>query len=358
MRAYNFSPGPAMLPEEVIQQIKDEIFNWKNSKISILEVSHRSKEVINMLDNIKTKLSKLLNIPTNYKILFSHGGAQGQFSAIPMNLAINSNITNYLVTGIWSEKAAKLATQYSNVNIINEYLTNAIKEPNTWNINNNADYIYYCPNETVNGIAFNQIPNIPNHIPLIADMTSSILTEEIDINKFALIYASAQKTMGIAGVTLIIIREDLLTRKAISHTPNILNYKIINDMDSLVNTMPVFALYVMDLMLDWTIKQGGLSYFSKIHEQQANLLYSYIDNNDFFINTVENKFRSKINIPFSLKDNNLNKTFLDEATNNNLLNLKGHALVGGIRASFYNSMPLDAAIKLIDFCKYFVNKYA
>lgn len=358
MRAYNFSPGPAMLPEEVIQQIKDELFDWKSSQTSILEISHRSTEVMNMLDNIKSKLRSLLNIPNNYKILFSHGGAQGQFSAIPMNLANNSNITNYLVTGIWSEKAAKLAKQYSQVHIINEYIPNSIKEPDTWKIDNNADYVYYCPNETVNGIAFNQIPDIPNHIPLIADMTSSLLTEEIDIKKFAILYASAQKTMGIAGVTLIIIHEDLLTRKAIKETPNILNYKIINEANSLVNTMPVFALYVMDLMLDWTIKQGGLSYFSQIHQKQASLLYNYIDNNEFFINNVVKQFRSKINIPFDLQNNNLTKQFLNEATNNKLLNLQGHALVGGIRASFYNSMPLDAATKLIDFCKYFINKYA
>ena len=358
MRAYNFSPGPAMLPEEVIQQIKDEIFDWKSSQTSILEISHRSKEVLEMMSNIKDKLRNLLNIPKNYQILFSHGGAQGQFSAIPMNLASNSNITNYLVTGIWSEKAAKLATQYSTANIVNEYIINTIKDQTTWNIDNNADYIYYCPNETVNGIAFNQIPNIPNHIPLIADMTSSILTETIDINKFGLIYASCQKTMGIAGLTLIIIRDDLLIRKAIKETPNIFNYKIINDANSLVNTMPVFALYVMDLMLSWTIKQGGVSYFSKTHKEQASLLYDYIDSSEFFINNIEKKFRSKINIPFNLRNNNLTKEFLLEATNNNLLNLRGHSLVGGIRASFYNAMPIDAAKKLIDFCEYFVNQYA
>jgi phosphoserine aminotransferase len=357
MRAYNFSPGPAMLPSEVIQQIKDELFDWQSTKVSTLEISHRSKEVLAMLDNMRIKFRSLLNIPDNYKILFSHGGAQGQFSAIPMNIATITNIASYVVTGVWSEKASKLAKQYCQVNIVNKSIENTIAPYNSWDINLDSDYLYYCPNETVNGVAFNYVPLISNNIPLIADMTSSILTEEIDINKFALIYASAQKTIGIAGITVIIIREDLLEQVAIPHTPNIFNYKIIYDANSLVNTMPVFALYVMDLMLDWTIKQGGVKHFSAIHSQQSKLLYDFIDKNEFFINKIDKNYRSKINIPFDLKNPTLTQNFLEEATNNNLLNLKGHALVGGVRASFYNSMPLDAVHKLIDFCQYFREKY-
>jgi phosphoserine aminotransferase len=348
MRAYNFAAGPAMLPEEVLNQINKELFNWKNTGVSVMEIGHRTKIFQNLLENLQIKLKILMQIPDNYKILFLQGGAQGQFAAIPMNLVKYNKDVDYFVTGIWSKRAADYAKAYANVNIVTEVTVNGgIPDKHEWNLNSKAAYAYYCPNETINGVQFDSIPDVGD-VPLIADMTSSILSEPFDISKFGLVFASAQKNLGIAGVTLVIVRDDLLNNN-LDILPNIWNYKLLSACNSSVNTVPVFAIYVMDLMIDWVIKQGGVEEIAKVNKRKASKLYNYIDSSNFYSNSVDKTYRSQVNIPFSLQSSELLEIFLDMAVQNNLKYLQGHALVGGARASLYNAMPEDGVDKLIEF---------
>lgn len=354
MRAYNFAAGPAVLPDEVLAKIQEEIFDWRQTGVSVMEIGHRTKTFQDMLSNLQEKIKQVMNIPDNYKILFLQGGAQGQFAGIPMNLTRNNQDVDYFVTGIWSKRAADYATKYAKVNIVTEATNSNIPDANMWKLNPNACYAYYCPNETIDGLQFPDRPDV-GEVPLIADMTSNILSYDVDVSKFGLIFAAAQKNLGIAGATVIIIRDDLLDRH-LELTPNVWNYKLLSESNSCVNTAPVFALYVMDLMVDWVIQQGGVKSLAEINHRKVNKLYSYIDSSDFYNNKIDNQFRSMVNVPFDLTNKDLLTKFLDEADKNNLKYLKGHILVGGARASLYNAMPESGVDKLIEFMDLFAQK--
>ncbi|MBP9742884.1 MAG: 3-phosphoserine/phosphohydroxythreonine transaminase [Burkholderiales bacterium] len=356
LRAYNFGAGPAMLPTEVLQRARDELFDWQGTGVSVMEIGHRTGIYQDMLAKLEQKLRKLMHIPSNYKVLFLQGGAQGLFSLIPMNLTLNNKDVDYLVSGIWSERAAKYAKKYGNVNIVTTASLTSIPDSSTWNLNNNAAYAYYCPNETINGIRCPEFLN-PNSVPLVADMTSSVLSEVIDVSKFGIIFAAAQKNLGIAGITLLIIRDDLLDQ-ALDSVPEVFNFKIQAAQKSCLNTPATYPLYMMDLMVDWTINQGGVTQMAAVAARKSQKLYNYIDqSNGFYINTIEPKYRSWINIPFLLPNDELLELFLVEAAQHNLKYLKGHILVGGARASLYNAMPESGVDALIDFMQNFAAKY-
>ncbi|MFN8770203.1 MAG: 3-phosphoserine/phosphohydroxythreonine transaminase [Neisseriaceae bacterium] len=354
MRIYNFAAGPAMLPHEVLTKIQEEIFNWQGTGISVMEIGHRTKIFQDFLENLQQKIKELMNIPSNYKVLFLQGGAQGQFAGIPMNLVKNNQNVDYLVTGIWSKRAAEHAAKYAKVNIVTERAGLSIPDASTWKLNPDACYAYYCPNETIDGVQFSEIPNV-GKVPLVADMTSNILSYEIDVSKFGLIFAAAQKNLGISGVTLVIIRDDLIDQH-LNITPNIWNYKLLSECNSSVNTVPVFALYVMGLMVDWIKEQGGVKVLAEINQRKVNKLYDYIDSISFYNNNIDKNYRSMVNIPFDLMKKDLLQKFLDEATDNGLHYLKGHMIVGGARASLYNAMPESGVDKLIEFMDVFAQE--
>ena len=357
-RVYNFAAGPAMLPESVLRKVQQDLLSWQDTGTSIMEIGHRTATFQDMLAKLESKLRKLMNIPTNYKVLFLSGGGQGHFSFIPMNLCGKNQAVDYLVSGTWSERAAKYAARYAEVNIVTTATLSSIPDKSTWKLNPNAAYAYYCPNETINGVQFAEIPDVGD-VPLVADFTSSILSDEIDVSKFGLIFASAQKNLGIAGITLLIIRDDLLDQ-AQAVTPEIFNYKLQAEQNSLLNTIPTVPVYMMDLMVDWIInEQGGLTNLAQNNRRKVAKLYACIDNSDgFYANTIEEKYRSLINVPFNLPTEDLLKHFLVEACQFGLAYLNGHKLVGGARASLYNAMPEEGVDKLIEFMQHFAKKYA
>ncbi len=357
-RVFNFAAGPAMLPESVLRQVQQDLLSWQDTGTSIMEIGHRTVTFQDMLSKLEAKLRKLMNIPSNYKVLFLSGGGQGHFSFIPMNLCGKNKAVDYFVSGTWSERAAKYASRYADVSIVTTASMSAIPDKSTWKLNPDAAYAYYCPNETINGVQFSEVPDVGN-VPLVADFTSSILFEEIDVSKFGLIFASAQKNLGIAGITLLIIRDDLLDQ-AQAVTPEIFNYKLQAEQTSLLNTIPTVPVYMMDLMVDWVIEeQGGLKAISEANRRKVAKLYACIDNsNGFYSNNIEEKYRSLINVPFNLPNDDLLKHFLVEARQFGLAYLNGHKLVGGARASLYNAMPEEGVDKLIEFMQHFAKKYA
>ena len=357
-RVYNFAAGPAMLPESVLRKVQQDLLSWQDSGTSIMEIGHRTATFQDMLAKLESKLRKLMNIPNNYKVLFSSGGGQGHFSFIPMNLCGKNKAVDYIVSGTWSERAAKYAARYADVSIVTTATLSSIPAPATWKLNPDAAYVYYCPNETINGVQFADIPEVGD-VPLVADFTSSILSDEIDVSKFGLIFASAQKNLGIAGITLLIIRDDLLDQ-AQACTPEIFNYKLQAEQNSLLNTIPTVPAYMMDLMVDWIINdQGGMVNLAQNNRRKVAKLYACIDNsNGFYTNTIEKQYRSLINVPFTLPTEDLLKHFLVEARQFGLAYLNGHKLVGGARASLYNAMPEDGVDKLIEFMQHFAKKYA
>lgn len=357
-RVYNFAAGPAMLPESVLRKVQQDLLSWQDTGTSIMEIGHRTATFQDMLAKLESKLRKLMNIPNNYKVLFSSGGGQGHFSFIPMNLCGKNKAVDYIVSGTWSERAAKYAARYADVSIVTIATLSSIPAPATWKLNPDAAYVYYCPNETINGVQFADIPEVGD-VPLVADFTSSILSDEIDVSKFGLIFASAQKNLGIAGITLLIIRDDLLDQ-AQACTPEIFNYKLQAEQNSLLNTIPTVPAYMMDLMVDWIInEQGGLTNLAQNNRRKVAKLYACIDNsNGFYTNTIEKQYRSLINVPFNLPTEDLLKHFLVEARQFGLAYLNGHKLVGGARASLYNAMPEEGVDKLIEFMQHFVKKYA
>ncbi len=352
-RVYNFAAGPAMLPESVLLRAQSELLNWQDSGTSIMEIGHRTSTFQDMLSRLEEKLRKLMNIPTNYKVLFLTGGGQGHFSFIPMNLCGKNRQVDYLVTGIWSERAAKYAARYAEVNIVATAGKAQVPPASDWKLNPNAAYFYYCPNETINGMQVAQIP-ATGSVPVVADMTSSILSSEIDVSKFGVIFASAQKNLGISGVTLVIIRDDLLDH-AQACTPEVFNYKLQAEQGSLLNTIPTTAVYMMDLMVDWIVnEQGGLAQLSAVNQRKVKKLYDCIDNsNGFYTNPVTAADRSLINVPFTLPSDELLQHFLIEAGQRGLKYLNGHKLVGGARASLYNAMPEKGVDLLVEFMNEF-----
>lgn len=354
-RAFNFGAGPAMLPATVIQQIQENLFDWQGSGVSIMEIGHRTSQVQEMLSKLQDKLRQVLAIPNNYRLVFTSGGAQGQFDAIPLNLTKTKQQADYFVTGTWSKKALEFAKKYAQVSIVTVASKNSIPDSGSWRLNPQAAYAYYCPNETVDGLAFPVIPEV-GEVPLVADLTSSIAFAPLDYAKFGLAFASAQKNLGIAGVTLVIIRDDLLDQYS-SQTPVVWNYKLQAEQNSSINTLPVFPVYVMDLMVDWIIAQGGVARLGEINRRKAAKLYTYIDQSGFYLNQIESCYRSPLNVPFILNNNDLLPKFLGEANANGLKYLAGHLSVGGGRASLYNSMPESAVDKLVAFMQDFANTY-
>ncbi|GAA6204401.1 3-phosphoserine/phosphohydroxythreonine transaminase [Thalassotalea sp. SU-HH00458] len=352
---YNFCAGPAMLPTQVMKKAQQEFINWQDTGCSVMELSHRSKDFMALADEAEKNLRELMAIPQNYKVLFCHGGGRGQFSAVPLNLLPAGGKADYVVSGSWSKAAAKEAENFGEINVLNvveEIDGKTVVKPSAqWDISKDSAYVHYCPNETVDGIEMFDIPDFGD-IPLVADMSSTILSHQIDVSKFGVIYAGAQKNIGPSGLTIVIVREDLLG-KARQETPCIMNYKTSADNDSMYNTPPTYAWYLAGLVFEWLKSVGGVSAIESINQRKAQLIYDYVDQSSFYKNSIANEFRSRMNVPFWLEDESLNDEFLRQAESQGLLALKGHRIVGGMRASIYNAMPLAGVEKLVAFMKNF-----
>lgn len=355
---FNFSAGPAMLPHSVMEKAQREFINWNNRGCSVMEMSHRSKDYIAVAEKATSDLKKLLLVPDNYKILFMHGGGRGQFSAVPLNLSKDGDSADHLITGSWSKGALAEANNFLTANVVSQSVSEGkitVPSQNEWQLDDKAVYFHYCPNETVEGVEINWVPDTGN-VPIVADMSSNILSKKIDLNDYGLIYAGAQKNIGPSGLSVVIVREDLLG-KARKQTPQIMNYDVIAKHDSMYNTPPTFAWYLAGLVFEWLLETGGVEAMEKRNAEKAQLLYQCIDNNDFYFNNVETQYRSRMNVPFHLNDTELNAVFLKESESAGLKALKGHRIVGGMRASIYNAMPIEGVRALIDFMNDFSKKY-
>lgn len=354
---YNFSAGPAMLPKPVLQQIQAELLEYGNAKASVMEISHRGVDFTAVAQKAEQDLRELMNIPNNYKVLFLQGGASAQFSMVPINLLRGKTSVNYANTGHWSVKAIAEAKRYAEVNICTDSSANKftdIDDFSNWNIDQDAAYLHYTPNETIAGLEFDFIPEAD--MPIVADMSSTILSREIDVSKFGVIYAGAQKNIGISGLTLVIVREDLIGN-VVPKQPILFDYATQANNDSMHNTPATFPWYVAGRVFEWLKDQGGISAMASVNERKANKLYQAIDGSDFYSNPVNPKYRSWMNVPFILADDSLDKMFLEKSYNANLLALKGHKSVGGMRASIYNAMPESGVDALIEFMADFEKQY-
>lgn len=355
-RCYNFCAGPAAMPEAVLSQAKEELLDWRGRGLSVMEMSHRSEEMVSIANEAEADFRELLGISDDYAVLFLQGGASSQFAAIPLNLAEENAVVDYVNTGQWSKKAIKEASRFAKVNVAaSSEDTNFTTIPayDSWNLSDDAAYLHYTPNETIGGVEFFWTPD--SKAPLVADMSSTILSRPIEVNKFGLIYAGAQKNIGPAGLTIVIVRKDLLGKARVL-TPTMLDYKTAADNDSMYNTPPTMAWYLSGLVFKWLKAQGGLESMEVINRRKAEKLYSYIDGSGFYSNPVEVASRSLMNIPFVLADAKLDKAFLQGAEDAGLLNLKGHRSVGGMRASVYNAVPEAAVDALIDYMKDFARE--
>ena len=355
-KVYNFCAGPAMLPPAVMQQAKEEFLNWQDTGCSVMELSHRSKAFISVAQQAEADLRSLLKVPDNYQILFTHGGGRGQFSAIPLNLSNGQMHADYLISGSWSKSAVTEASRYLNTRVVAEpqRTDGQLHIPREFDLSENAAYFHYCPNETVDGVEINWVPETGD-VPIVADMSSNILSKPIDVEKFGVIYAGAQKNIGPSGLAVVIVRDDLLGR-ARPETPSIINYSLLSEHDSMYNTPPTFAWYLAGLVFSWLKDQGGVEKMAELNQQKADLLYSAIDASDFYVNSVAPEFRSRMNVPFQLANSDLDKRFLEHAEAEGLTALKGHRSVGGMRASIYNAMPLSGVQTLVDFMHEFVRR--
>ncbi|XP_076766858.1 phosphoserine aminotransferase [Xylocopa sonorina] len=356
----NFGAGPAKLPEQVLKDVQKELLAYGNTKISVLELSHRSSEFKNIVENAQATLREILHVPDNYKILFMQGGGTGLFAAVPLNM-MTSGTADYLVTGSWSAKAAKEAAKYGKVNMVLPKTTQytEIPDPSTWNLDPDASYVYYCANETIHGIEFNYIPET-NGVPLVADMSSNILTRSLDISKFAVIFAGAQKNIGPAGVTLVIVRDNVLGH-AMKICPTILDFTVMTNDNSIHNTPPVFQIYTVGLVFEWIKERGNVEEMEKLAIIKSRKVYDVIDESKgFYSCPVKPDARSRMNVPFRIgkDDDGLEKEFLSEASARGMLQLKGHRLVGGIRVSLYNAITLKEVDKLVEYMKWFYQKHS
>jgi phosphoserine aminotransferase len=353
-RVYNFAAGPAVLPEEVLREAAEEMLDYQGTGMSVMEMSHRSKAFEGIIKDAEKSLRDLMNIPDNYKVLFLQGGGSQQFAMIPMNLMKNK-VADYIVTGQWSKKAASEAKIYGKVNVIASSADknfSYIPDLKNLKISDDADYVYICHNETVHGIKYNDIPETGDKI-LVADMSSDILSEPVDVTKYGLIFAGVQKNIGPAGVVVVIIREDLITEDVLPGTPTMLSYKIHADNDSLYNTPPAYGIYICGKVFKLVQKLGGLEVMKKKNEEKASILYDYLDSSSMFKGTVEKKDRSLMNVPFVTGSDELDAKFVKESKAAGFDNLKGHRSVGGMRASIYNAMPIEGVKALVDFMKKF-----
>ncbi|UQG61175.1 3-phosphoserine/phosphohydroxythreonine transaminase [Marinobacter sp. M3C] len=347
-RAYNFCAGPATLPEQVLRQARDEMLDWRGTGMSVMEMSHRSDEFVEIAETAEQDVRELAGISDDYAVLFMQGGASSQFATVPLNLLGNSASADYVNTGIWSEKAIAEARRYGDVNVVAssaECGFTTVPDQASWKTRADAAYLHYTPNETIGGLEFDFVPD-SGKVPLVADMSSTMLSRPIDVSKFGLIYAGAQKNIGPSGLVVVIVRKDLLG-KAHAKTPTMMNYQVIADNASMFNTPATYSWYLAGLVFKWLKDQGGVSAIGELNARKAKKLYHFIDTNPFYANPIDPRFRSWMNVPFILADDALNSAFLKGADERQLLNLKGHRSVGGMRASIYNAMPeagVDALI--------------
>ena len=358
-RVYNFSAGPSMLPEKVLQTAADEMLDYKGSGQSVMEMSHRSKTYDAIIKEAEALLREVMNIPDNYKVLFLQGGASSQFAAIPLNLMTGSGKADYVITGQWANKAFKEAARYGDAKAIASSADKTFSyipklDPATFT--KDADYFYICMNNTIYGTKYHTLPETGN-VPLVADISSCILSEPIDVSKFGILYAGAQKNMAPAGLTVVIVRDDLIGH-ASDICPTMFNYQIHADNGSMFNTPPCYTIYIAKLVLEWIKNDiGGLENMKKINEKKAGMLYDFLDNSKLFRGTVVKEDRSLMNVPFVTDDDELNALFVKEAEQAGFVNLKGHRSVGGMRASIYNAMPVEGVEKLVAFMKDFEEKH-
>ncbi|ONM44290.1 phosphoserine transaminase [Halopseudomonas pachastrellae] len=357
-RLFNFCAGPAALPEAVLQRAQAELLDWQGKGLSVMEMSHRSDEFVAIAQQAEQDLRELLVIPDNYKVLFLQGGASQQFAQIPLNLMPEGGSADYIDTGIWSRKAIDEASRFGNVNVAGSakaYDYFAIPGQNEWQLSADAAYVHYCPNETIGGLEFNWVPQTGD-VPLVADMSSTILSRPIDVSRCGMIYAGAQKNIGPSGLVVVIVREDLLGRARAS-CPTMLDYAVAAQNDSMYNTPPTFAWYLSGLIFQWLKEQGGLDAVKRINDAKQKALYSAIDGSELYNNPINVADRSWMNIPFRLADDRLDKPFLAGAEERGLLNLKGHRSVGGMRASIYNAVPQAAVDALVAYMAEFEQQH-
>ena len=353
-RVYNFSAGPPVLPEEVLQDAADEMFDYKGTGMSVMEMSHRSKAYEAIINEAEADLRELMNIPDNYKVLFLQGGASQQFAMIPMNLMKNK-VADYIVTGQWAKKAYQEACLYGKANKIassEDKTFSYIPDCSDLPISEDADYVYICENNTIYGTKFKTLPNTKGKT-LVADVSSCFLSEPVDVTKYGVIYGGVQKNIGPAGVVIVIIREDLITEDVLPGTPTMLKYKIHADNGSMYNTPPAYGIYICGKVFKWIKKMGGLEVMKERNEKKAKVLYDYLDTSKLFKGTVRKEDRSLMNVPFVTGDEELDAKFVKEATAAGFVNRKGHRTVGGMRASIYNAMPIEGVEKLVEFMKEF-----
>lgn len=356
-RVYNFSAGPAVLPEEVLKEAADEMLDYKGTGMSVMEMSHRSKAYDTIIKEAEQDLRDLMNIPDNYKVLFLQGGASQQFAAIPMNLMKNK-VADYIITGQWAKKAFQEAKKYGNVKAVassEDKVYSYIPDCSDLDIDDDADYVYICENNTIYGTKFKELPNTKGKT-LVADVSSCFLSEPVDVTKYGVIYGGVQKNIGPAGVVIVIIREDLITDTPLEGTPTMLTYKTQADADSLYNTPPCYGIYICGKVFKWIKKMGGLEAMKAHNEKKAKILYDFLDQSELFKGTVVPKDRSLMNVPFVTGDADLDAKFVAEAKAAGFENLKGHRTVGGMRASIYNAMPIEGVEKLVEFMKDFEAK--
>ena len=356
-RVYNFSAGPAVLPEEVLQEAADEMLNYRGCGMSVMEMSHRGKIFDGIIKEAEADLRDLLQIPDNYKVLFLQGGAWTQFAAVPMNLMRN-HCAAYVITGQWAKKAWQEARKYGDAIAVassEDKTFSYIPDCSDLDIPEEADYVYICENNTIYGTKFKELPNTKGH-DLVADVSSCFLSEPVDITKYAVMYGGVQKNIGPAGVVIAIIREDLIRDDVVPGTPTMLKWKTQADNDSLFNTPPAYGIYICGKVFKWIKKQGGLAAMKERNEKKARLLYDFLDNSKLFKGTVRKEDRSLMNVPFVIGDKDLEARFIKEAEANGLMSLKGHRSVGGMRASIYNAMPYEGVEKLVAFMKDFESR--
>ncbi len=353
-KIYNFSAGPAALPKAVMEKAQAEFVDWNQLGTSVMEISHRSKEFIQVAEQAEQDLRDLLNIPDNYKVLFCQGGARAQFAAVPLNLLGSHQTATYIDAGYWAESAIDEAKKYCQVDVFNAKAEKdgktAVKPAAEWQIAPDAAYVHFCPNETIDGVEISELPQTDK--PIVADMSSNILSREIDVSKYGVIYAGAQKNIGPAGICIAIVRDDLLGL-ASDVLPSFINYKVLAEKDSMFNTPPTFAWYLSGLVFQWLKQQGGVAAMEQVNREKAAILYDYIDQSPFYKNDIHPDNRSRMNVPFQLIKPELDGLFLEQAAERGLVALKGHRAVGGMRASIYNAMPIEGVKALVEFMREF-----
>jgi len=358
MRVFNFSAGPAVLPEEVLRQAQEEMLDWHGSGMSVMEMSHRGKEFMSIAAAAESDLRELLAVPPGYKVLFLQGGATTQFAMVPMNLLRGRAVADYIHTGEWAKKAIAEAKKFCSVNLAasaeDRKFTYAPPQ-SAWKCSPQAAYVHYTGNETIGGVEFHWIPDTGD-VPLVCDLSSSLLSRPLDVSRFRLIYAGAQKNIGPAGLTIAIVREDLIGHAPAS-TPSMLDYKIQADNESMYNTPPTYALYVAGLVFQWLRRRGGLAEMEKVNIAKAKLIYDVLDASRFYHSPVAKEDRSRMNVPFTLEDAGLDEEFLKQAKQRGLIQLKGHRSVGGMRASIYNAMPIEGVRALVEFMQEFERRH-